>query len=369
MGDVAAARQLAVIGRRVLAGAGALSAAAAAGLAAGAIARCLAPAASGVHPGPPGAGASQWPRGTFHHLLTVSDGAVLHVAERGAGRPVLLLHGLGLSAGVWAEQLRRLPDLGMRVLAADLRGHGGSSIGAGGLALERVAVDTAELAGALELDDVVVVGHSMGGVVALGLLGADPALARGEGWLTALALVATSARPVDCWPLPGIGRALTFVRPALAPLHALARPLPGPTLPDRPIADRIVEVTFATAPPRGAVRLVRRLASGVPASTTLALALQLVGLDRTGVLAGVGLPTSVVAGSADVVTPLRHARALARGIPGARLVELDGCGHAVMLERPDELDAVVADLASRRAPSSPSRPAVVLPLRAGAHGG
>ncbi|MHB1930624.1 MAG: alpha/beta fold hydrolase, partial [Acidimicrobiales bacterium] len=279
----------------------------------------------------------------------VADGASIHVAQRGpaTGRPVLLLHGITLSAGVWVEQVRRLPDAGMRVVAMDLRGHGESTIGRAGLALDRVTADIVEVVDRLELTDVVLVGHSMGGMAALRLLGRTPSLARGEGWLAALGLVATSARPALGRGVPGARLAVSAIGPALTGAAALARLVPTPTLPDSEVADPIAALTFSAHAAPGAVRLIRRATARVPAATTIELLAELVRLDEMVALAETRVPATVVVGRDDLITPPRHSRALAAAVAGAQLVELADCGHMVMLERPGELDDAILALAAR----------------------
>ncbi len=63
--------------------------------------------------------------------------------------------------------------------------------------------------------------------------------------------------------------------------------------------------------------------------------------DRLGEIV---LPTRVVAGTRDLLLPPFHSRRLVAGIPGASLTMLAGCGHMVMLERPEALDAVLREL-------------------------
>ena len=63
-------------------------------------------------------------------------------------------------------------------------------------------------------------------------------------------------------------------------------------------------------------------------------------------LAKIDLPTLVVVGSRDVITPVRRVRAMAEGIPGARFVILAGAGHLVMLERPEEFEALLEQFSS-----------------------
>ena len=334
-------------GRRTLAGAGAV----AAGLAGAALVRAVV-FPGRREPGPSGADGSQpaepaaWPPGARHHRIVVSDGAVLHVAEAGAGRPVLLVHGMALSAAVWSGQLLRLPRLGLRVLAVDLRGHGRSGIGSGGLAFDRVAADIGEVAEHLGLRDVVLVGHSIGAMAVLRLLAVDPPLASGESWVAALVLVATSARPAGGRGIPGLRLALLASRPALEMAANLSRLLVGPTLIDHEAVDPIAAVTFGEHAEPAAVGVVRRVSAAVPARTTLELALRAAArLDQRSCLAGIAVPTAVVVGTDDLVTPPSHARELASAIPGAELVELDGCGHEVMLESPERLEAVISALA------------------------
>ena len=66
-----------------------------------------------------------------HHEIPATDGGQIHVIERGAGRPLLLIHGITLQAGIWAPQLHELADR-YRVLAMDVRGHGRSRAGSAG---------------------------------------------------------------------------------------------------------------------------------------------------------------------------------------------------------------------------------------------
>jgi 3-oxoadipate enol-lactonase len=71
--------------------------------------------------------------------------------------------------------------------------------------------------------------------------------------------------------------------------------------------------------------------------------------DARDVLASIRVPTTVVVGDHDVITPPDQSETLAAGIPGAELIILRGCGHMVMLERPAELDDAILSLAKRAA--------------------
>src|SRR3954467_8892373 len=81
--------------------------------------------------------------------FTASDGARIAYSEEGEGRPLVLLHGLMAHAGFFESQSELAGAF--RIVAIDLRGHGGSPAGSPAPTITRLAQDVAELAGALEL--------------------------------------------------------------------------------------------------------------------------------------------------------------------------------------------------------------------------
>lgn len=98
--------------------------------------------------------------------FTSSDGVRLHYLESGdpAGRPVLLVAGFKAPATSWKPQLAALEKVGHRVIAFDRRGHGASEVGPDGShTMDRHGADIGDAIRALGLDDVTVVGQSMGG--------------------------------------------------------------------------------------------------------------------------------------------------------------------------------------------------------------
>ncbi|MEZ5752125.1 MAG: alpha/beta fold hydrolase [Paracoccaceae bacterium] len=107
--------------------------------------------------------------------LRLSDGASIRLIEAGPGEPLLLLHGVGLQAEVWEPQLADL-SRDFRVIAADLPGHGDSSVLPGAPDLSDFVAWTAGLVRALDLGAVAVAGHSMGALIAAGLAVDHPAL-------------------------------------------------------------------------------------------------------------------------------------------------------------------------------------------------
>jgi pimeloyl-ACP methyl ester carboxylesterase len=187
----------------------------------------------------------------------------------------------------------------------------------------------------------------MGGMVAVKALAGDPVLAAGGGRVAALALVATSANPVRGSGVPGAGAAIRALQPALSRSAWLTSRIPGPTLPKADLAYLLARINFGDDPEPAEVALTQQLVTAVRAHVTGALLVEILRLDDLAALSGVDLPAAVVVGTRDLVTPVRHGRALAGAITGAELTILEGCGHMVMLERPDDVDAILAKLAAR----------------------
>ena len=95
--------------------------------------------------------------------ITTRDGAEIFYKDWGTGQPVVLSHGWPLDADAWDVQMVFLAERGYRVVAHDRRGHGRSSQTWTGNDMDTYADDLAELMDALDLRDVVLVGHSTGG--------------------------------------------------------------------------------------------------------------------------------------------------------------------------------------------------------------
>jgi pimeloyl-ACP methyl ester carboxylesterase len=287
------------------------------------------------------------PSDVVDHVVAVDDGGRIHVAERGQGPPIVLVHGVTLGVATWAPQLRQLADAGHRVIAVGQRGHGRSVAGEGGYSLERLADDLAEVLEALDVRDAVLVGHSMGGMVAQLLAVRRPDDLRRH--VAALVLVGTAAGPMVRgaqaamvpFMLGGAGRSLARAERrgrGLLPIEAAG-----------PFATR---VCFGADPSPADLELARSMLAAMSPSAVSGLLPGLLAYDVSGQLGAVDLPTWVVVGSRDVLTPPRMARALAGAIDGAQLVVLEGCGHMVMLERAEELDRLLTQVSAEVTPAS-----------------
>ncbi len=245
--------------------------------------------------------------------------------DNGSGQPLLLIHGFPLNRTMWRPQIEALTRAGYRVITPDLRGFGESRMTSAAVNMSSYADDIVALMDRLHLPPAVVGGMSMGGYVLLNLLerypervsaaifivtkaGADDEA--GKGKRTALA-AATSAEGMNS--VLEVFRSLLF-----APATLTANP------------ELVAEVSgwISATDRRGA-------AAGLIAMRERKDYLPLLGAIRQ--------PALVIGADQDQVMPIDHSRAIADGIAGAKLSILQGGGHMVNLEQPDEFNAALKE--------------------------
>jgi pimeloyl-ACP methyl ester carboxylesterase len=277
-----------------------------------------------------------------HHFVDVADGGRVHVVERGRGRPLVLLHGILLTSGLWVHQLRDLADH-HRLIAVDLRGQGQSLPGSEGTSLATTASDVAAVLAALEVEGAVVVGHSMGGMVALQLAADLPVAERRR--VAGMVLVSTTAGPFAT--LPGWAGVARATGPATARSLLVAERIGAKALPWRDLRWWVVRLGFGPDAPAAQVRFIEAMHRGNPARTLTDLIPSLAVYDQSGTLGSLDLPVLVVVGSHDRLTPPRLSRRMAAALPEAQLVELPRCGHVPMLERRHEFSRLIDEFAAK----------------------
>jgi pimeloyl-ACP methyl ester carboxylesterase len=269
--------------------------------------------------------------------LHTHDRGSIYVVENGAAEdpPIVLSHGVTLSVRTWFYQLENLPRAGFRTIAYDHRGHGQSVLGEEGHSLENLARDMKTVLEGLDLRDAVLVGHSMGGVAVQAFVTMFPDVAAervaGIVLLSTLAYTVFGSRPTRT---KARIEQMTSHTPDTAWLWA--RPNLGFV---------IARVGFGKNPRPSHIELVRRMLLDCSPETRRDAPRVLVGLDLTAELPRVSIPTLVIGGTADALTPPFEARRIAELIPGARLELLAGGGHMLMLERTEELDGLIVDFA------------------------
>ncbi|WP_330296784.1 alpha/beta fold hydrolase [Streptomyces sp. NBC_00503] len=280
-------------------------------------------------------------------VATSADGSRLHVEVHGEdGAPaVVLAHGWTCSTAFWAAQIRALAA-GHRVIAYDQRGHGrspaASRYSTAALADDLVAVLGATLAPG---EKAVVAGHSMGGMTVMAAAG-RPEFA--EHAAAALLCSTGSGRLVEeALVLPlGPGRARTRITGAVLGSRA-------PLGPVTPVARKVLK--YATMGPGSAperVEACARIVHACPTKVRHAWSEVLAGLDLDVNLAALTVPTAVIGGKSDRLTPIVHARGLAAALPNCvGLTELTGMGHMTPIEAPEAVTEAVRELAALYLPT------------------
>ncbi|MBV8737722.1 MAG: alpha/beta hydrolase [Alphaproteobacteria bacterium] len=253
--------------------------------------------------------------------------AGLHVQICGHGPPVLLIHGFGASGFTWSKIISRLSG-DHRIIVLDLKGFGRSRKPRDGhYSLRDQAAAVIAVIDALGLDGFAMVGHSLGGGVAL--LTALLLEQQAPGRLGRLALLDTIAyrQPLPYFikllRVPVFGELITF----LLPKKWMVRRVLGFAYFDR----AKIEYAFVK-------EYARPLLCGAGRAALVAAARALIPPDVDELASRystIAVPVQLLAGCEDRIVPLAAIRRLAGAIPSARLCILDCCGHVPQEEQPD----------------------------------
>ena len=264
-------------------------------------------------------------------VVLPASGKSAAYGEAGAGLPVVLLHAFPLDHIQWQPQLAALAAAGCRVLTPDLPGFGWSS------PIRPMCIDdmgdwVVEFLSAVGVPGKAVVGGlSMGGYVALSIARRHPERVAG------LILADTKAGPDDAADKAGRTAAIAAVT---------AEGTAGF------IAALLLKV-LGDATRHGNPKLMAHVRATMllqqPAAVVAALAAMRDRLDATPGLADIRVPTLVLVGDADAVTPRPTADQLAAGISGSRLVTLPNAGHLSNIENPAAFNAAVVEFVRRLA--------------------
>ncbi len=240
----------------------------------------------------------------------------------GQGPPVLFLHAFPLSMALWDDQVRSLSPH-FTVVRFDCRGFGATPTGDGLLTMERIADDAAALLDHLRLDRVVLCGISMGGYAAFA------SVRRHVSRLRGLVLCDTRA-----------GADTAEGRVNRDRQRELVRQQGSGAVADLFLPKLVGKTTHETRP--AVVARLREMMSAAPArGVTDALAGLAARADSTVTLREIRVPTLLVFGAEDAITPPSEGEALQRGIAGSRLVVIPGAGHLANIEAPEAFDAAV----------------------------
>jgi pimeloyl-ACP methyl ester carboxylesterase len=300
------------------------------------------------------------PEPTARLRTASADGTRINIEVHGPeGAPtVVLIHGWTCNTTFWAPVIKALragaPDL--RVVAYDQRGHGGSEVpGRGGYGVPILVEDlTAVLDAVLpEGERAVLAGHSMGGMTILAA-GGDPAVL---GRVAGAVLCSTGFRA-----LPGSSRVVPGLKRLPRANRAAHRFLLGSSLPIGPITpvSRAMLKHTALGPKsdRGLQNANAAIITACLPKPRSAWGHVLSELDISTQITQLEVPTSVVFGTADRLTPpAAHAQAIADALPQfAGLTTLSGLGHMTPLEAPDVVASLIRERVRATAQSAAAPP-------------
>jgi len=270
----------------------------------------------------------------------------------GSGPPLLLVHGIGDSSETWAGVMPALAEK-YTVIAPDLLGHGESAKPRADYAIAAYACGMRDLLTALGVDRVSVVGHSLGGGIAMQFAYQFPERCE------RLVLVAAAGMGRDVHPVfrlasgPGatVGMYLLTrqpVRMAVRLAAPLVRAAGGAGLgPDLDYAVQRYEA-FADGTARRA--FLRTIRAGVDLSGQAITMLDRAYLARH-------LPTLIIWGTRDGIIPFEHAEVARSALPGSRLEIFEGAGHLPHQDDPERFVKVVEGFLSSTEPADYDRAA------------
>ena len=244
----------------------------------------------------------------------------------GPGTPVLLLHAFPLNSKQWDGQIESLSER-FRFIAPDLQGFGGSTApdDESTYSMDSFADDAAAVLDELGLDDVVLAGLSMGGYIAFAFL-------RRHGQRVS-ALVLADAKAEADPPEAKEKRTSQQTQVRAEGTAGLIEGLSGALLGEatREKKPDVVESTkklMAENPPAGFIGALEAMKNRP---------------DSTGDLASIAVPTLIIVGETDGVTPIAASEALNQGISGSKLVVIPESGHLSNLEAPEAFNGALAE--------------------------
>ena len=307
-------------------------------------------------------GAADDPYAPNDLLLPIGDARTVHtddgadlavlVAGPGDGAVVVLAHCWTGGREVWAPVAHRLIRRGHRVVLYDQRGHGSSTIGRGGLTIERLGGDLNAVLAAVDAHDAVLVGHSMGGMTVMSFATHHPEVLAAR--TRAIVLASTAAS--------GLSRGSQEKLAA----RVVASALLGRVMRGR-MGHALVRGSVGRAVHRSHLVLTRDLFVATAPEVRSGWLTAMLGMDLRRGIATIGVPATIMVGSRDQLTPAARAAELVSTIPNAHLVTIEDAGHMLPLEAPDEVATAIASLSGIAGGTTSANPVLVAESFALAH--
>ncbi len=248
--------------------------------------------------------------------------------DTGNGRPLVLIHGYPFNSSLWADQIPELSN-GYRVIAPDLRGFGESDASQEPSTMNSLAADVAQLMDHLEIPRATIGGLSMGGYVALAFYKQFAARVRALVLADTRAHADTEegkqtrAQQAEKALSEGMGGIADAMLPKL---------LTPETVSKHPeIVKRVRDMMLKTKP-EGAAAALRGMAERD---------------DQTELLPRISVPTLILVGAEDAITPVADSEKMHQAIAGSSLVVLDHAGHVSNIERAKQFNDALLHFLSR----------------------
>jgi pimeloyl-ACP methyl ester carboxylesterase len=277
-------------------------------------------------------------------MTQVDDSRVVHghrisFVRAGSGPALVLLHGIGNNCQTWAPVIDRLAET-HTVIAPDLLGHGKSDKPRGDYSVAAFANGVRDLMSVLDIERATVVGHSLGGGIALQFAYQFPERCERLVLVSSGGLGPELSASLRAATLPGAELVLTALTGISGPLRAGFSTLDrlGQAAGLRRVRDlaEVGETIFALKDVEARRAFLRTLRGVVDSRGQAVSALDRLYLARA-------LPMLVVWGSRDPIVPALHAETVRELVPGARVEMFEGAGHWAHLDDPDRFCAVLLD--------------------------
>jgi len=261
--------------------------------------------------------------------IEVEKGVRVFVQDVNPGkdsRPVLFVHGWPVNHKMFEYQYTVLPYYGFRCLGLDLRGFGRSDKPWHGYSYDRLADDLYAVLEALQLEEVALVGFSVGGAISIRYMDRH-----GGRRIAKLALVSAAAPVFTQRPDYPYGLPVEQVNALIRQTHM-----------DRPqMLAAFGQMFFNRNHSRDLLDWFHSLGLEASAHATIQVAISLRDEDLRGDLGRIRVPTAIFHGLHDRVVPFPSAQALHRAIAGSRLYTFKNSGHGVVIDETDRFNAAL----------------------------
>lgn len=256
--------------------------------------------------------------------FTTADRTDIHYTDTGVGPVLAFTHSWGLNSGQWRQVIERLVDKGFRCVSYDRRGHGRSGAYDGEWTVDLLADDLAALLDHLNLDDVTLVGHSLGCGEIVRYLSRH-----GIGRVDRAVLVAPQLPMVIATPDNPGGVPEEMIDAMAAELERDVRQWcidnGPPFFGDHPVSPEVMDWTIDQIVALPVATVVETQRMGAHA-------------DYRAELAELDLPVLVIQGDADASTPIElTGRRTVALLPNAELVEIPGAAHGLYVTHADRV--------------------------------